>query len=106
MKLQDYSAGQFNVSDAGSANYSIPIIVPPGTSGMQPNLSLSYSNQGGSGLLGLGWSVQGVSVIGRSKRTLAQDNQIKGINLDGADTYSLDGERLILVKWRLWSGWF
>lgn len=95
--IAGYTAGQFNVTDAGTATYSIPIIVPPGTAGMQPTLSLSYSNQGGNGLIGLGWSVQGVSVISRSKRTLAQDDEIKGVNLDGTDTYSLDGERLVLV---------
>ncbi|MCR9053268.1 MAG: FG-GAP-like repeat-containing protein [Phaeodactylibacter xiamenensis] len=97
-EIAGYTAGQFNVSDAGSAVYSIPITVPPGTAGMQPTLSLSYSSQGGNGLLGKGWHLQGMSVISRSRRTLAQDNQITGVNIDETDTYSLDGERLVLVE--------
>src|SRR5262245_43864222 len=47
--------GTFEVSDAGAANYTIPIAVPPGTAGMQPALSLTYSSQNGNGMFGVGW---------------------------------------------------
>jgi RHS repeat-associated protein len=92
-----YSAGNFSVSDGGGANYSIPITVTPGTAGMEPKLSLTYSSQGGNELLGAGWSLQGLSCISRSTKTIAQDTVSKGISLTSSDTYSLDGERLIPI---------
>ena len=92
-----YTTGQFNVTDAGSATYSIPFIVPPGTGGMTPQIGIAYSSQGGNGLMGVGWSLQGISTISRSTHTLAQDEKIKGINVNSSDTYSMDGERLMPI---------
>lgn len=93
-----YINGQFNVTDAGSALYAIPLSVSPGTAGMAPELSIAYNSQGGNGILGNGWSLLGLSTISRSGKTLSQDNEVRGIKLDGSDTYSLDGERLVLVN--------
>ncbi len=93
-----YTQGQFNVTESGAAVYSIPITMSPGTAGMQPSLTLAYNSQGGNGLLGQGWSMQGFSTIGRSAKTYAQDGQIKGVSLDTSDRFSLDGERLIVAN--------
>jgi RHS repeat-associated protein len=43
----------------GALNYSIPIDVPPGRNGVQPNLSLVYNNQNkdNTSMFGLGWSL-------------------------------------------------
>lgn len=92
-----YTSGSFSVTDAGAANYSIPIVVSPGTAGLQPSVSITYSSQGGNGLMGLGWSLQGMSVISRASKTIAQDNTIKGINFTPTDRFALDGERLVLI---------
>jgi RHS repeat-associated protein len=92
------TSGSFSVSDAGAATYSIPIIVSPGTSGMQPSISLSYSSSGVNGVMGLGWSMLGISTIQRSGKTLAQDDVVDGVSFDANDTYSLDGERLVLIS--------
>src|SRR5437868_995922 len=72
--------GQFNVSSTGAATYSIPIEVPPGSAGMVPALSLSYSSQNGDGMVGLGWTLNGLPSIQRCPRTLAQDNIHGGVN--------------------------
>src|ERR1044071_5859481 len=96
--LPNISLGTFKVSNPGAANYTIPLIVPPGTNGMQPNLSLVYSSQTQNGILGMGWSLNGLSVIHRCARTKVQDNVRGGINLDTNDRFCLNGARLMLIS--------
>ena len=50
----------------GTGNFSVPISLPPGRSGLQPTLSLSYSTGSGNGPFGLGWSL---SVPGVTRQT-------------------------------------
>ena len=90
--------GQFSVTPSGAASYTIPLRVTPGTSGMAPSLSLSYSSQGGNGLLGMGWMLSGLSSITRCAATVAQDNFKGGINYDANDRFCLDGQRLIAIS--------
>jgi len=82
--------GQFSVTPTGAAIYQIPIWVPPGPQGMQPSMSLSYSSNSGSSLLGIGWQLGGLSEIILCVRTKAQDGAIGTL----ADRYCLDGQRL------------
>jgi len=90
--------GSFTVNALGSATYSIPIEVPPGINGLQPELSLNYDSQGGNGLLGVGWSLGGLSSITRCPKTIAQDGEIRGVKLDNQDRFCLDGQRLIVTN--------
>ncbi|MFH1283161.1 MAG: SpvB/TcaC N-terminal domain-containing protein, partial [bacterium] len=39
----------------GALTYSVPISVPSGRKGIQPNIALNYSSQSGNGILGVGW---------------------------------------------------
>lgn len=48
----------------GTGNYTVPLTVPPGRSGFQPDLALSYSTGQGNGPFGLGWDL-GTPVIRR-----------------------------------------
>ncbi len=89
--------GSFAVSPSGAATYSIPLFVPPGTNGMAPKLSLNYNSQGGNGLVGMGWSIGGLSVIHRCGSTIAIDGIKGGVNYDANDKFCLDGERLINI---------
>ncbi|MEK7207661.1 MAG: FG-GAP-like repeat-containing protein [Pseudomonadota bacterium] len=89
------TAGSFAVSPSGAATYSIPIVVPPGTNGMAPSISLNYNSQGGNGLVGMGWSIGGLSVIHRCGATITIDGFKGGVNYDANDRFCLDGERLI-----------
>jgi RHS repeat-associated protein len=91
-------AGQFNVSEAGTANYNIPLTLAAGSGGLKPELSLTYSSHGGNGLLGMGWSLNGLSVISRGNKTIAQDRITKGISLGNDDAYHLDGERIVAAN--------
>ena len=52
------------VTRFGEAQLSIPILVPPGVGGVQPNLALSYRHRTLSTLLGRGWSIAGLSAPG------------------------------------------
>lgn len=90
--------GQFAVSPSGAATYSIPIEVPPGVAGLTPNLSLEYNSQAGNGLLGLGWTLGGMSSITRCPRTQAQDGSRGSVSYTTGDRYCLDGQRLMLVS--------
>ena len=62
-----------NVSSSGVASYEIPLTLPPGTNGLAPRVSLRYSHAQGNGLLGVGWSIGGLSAISRCNKTIAQD---------------------------------
>lgn len=90
--------GEFSVSPSGASTYSIPVELPPGISGMAPQLSLDYSSQAGSGLLGMGWSMNGLSSITRCPTSKAQDGFIDTVDFDGNDRYCLDGQRLVSVS--------
>ncbi len=50
----------------GTGNFSVPISVPPGRHGLQPQLSLAYSTGTGNGPFGLGWAL---SLPGVSRKT-------------------------------------
>ena len=72
---------KFEVNESGGATYAMPITVSPGTAGIQPNLSVAYSSQGSNGLLGLGFSLGGLSIISRCPATRAQDNGLIAVDM-------------------------
>ncbi|GHV59473.1 hypothetical protein FACS1894182_13620 [Bacteroidia bacterium] len=90
--------GQFTVSPAGAAVYSIPIECPAGIQGMQPNLSIVYNSQAGNGYMGWGWNLSGISSISRCGNTLHFNDTIAEIKLNTSDNLMLDGQRLLLVS--------
>ncbi len=89
--------GALTVDHDGTARYTIPIWVPPGRAGMEPKLALSYSSRSGNGLLGVGWSLAGLSEIRLCPKTVMEDNATRSIRFDGADPYCLDGARLVEI---------
>lgn len=42
----------------GGFTYRVPIAVPPGRQGAEPNLALAYSSSGGNGWCGVGWNLE------------------------------------------------
>src|SRR5258707_15116641 len=50
----------------GTGNFTVPIVVPSGRNGFQPQLNLVYSTGHGNGPFGLGWNL---SVPGVSRKT-------------------------------------
>lgn len=89
--------GTFSVGDSGGSSYSIPIWVPPGVGSDQLMLALAYSSRGSDGVMGVGWSLVGMSSITRCNRTWAQDGYRQGITLTTSDRLCLDGQQLKVV---------
>jgi RHS repeat-associated protein len=98
------TAAEFRVDESGQATYSVPLYTVPGTAGVVPQLSLSYSSQSGDGPVGKGWSIGGLSSISRCRATREAGDFIGGatpdgnpapINFSSTDRYCLDGQRLI-----------
>jgi RHS repeat-associated protein len=76
----------------GTGNFSVPIALPSGRNGFQPELSLLYSTGNGNGPFGLGWSL---SIPGVTRQTS------KGVPIydDSEDTFVLSGaEDLVPVE--------
>ena len=92
------SPGSFSASESGAATYAIPIRVPPGIAGIEPSLAITYNSQGGNGLLGVGWSLSGLSAVTRCPMTYAQDGVRGGVNFDWNDRFCLDGQRLVAIS--------
>jgi hypothetical protein len=78
-----------NFQFTGAATIRIPIAVPPGRNGMQPNLSLFYNSYQKNGWIGLGWSLD----IGSIERSTKY-----GVNYAGQDfVVSMNGSTSELV---------
>jgi hypothetical protein len=90
--------GSFAVNDMGAATYTIPIDVPQGINGMQPNVALTYNSQSGNGVCGLGFSIAASSAITRTAKDVYYDGVARGIKYDSSDAYALDGIRLITMS--------
>ncbi|MDD2279361.1 MAG: SpvB/TcaC N-terminal domain-containing protein [Bacteroidales bacterium] len=90
--------GQGNVSPTGAFTYQVPLFIPEGSGGLVPQLSLIYSSQSGDGVMGVGWSVSGLSSINRASKTIYHDGITEGVHFSDFDALSLDGSRLICVS--------
>lgn len=88
---------KFSVTPDGTAAYTVPLMVPPGTAGVAPKLSLTYSSRGGVSAFGFGWSVTGLSQIQRGPRNLTDDGKVAGVRFSADDALYLDGEKLVEV---------
>ena len=96
--------GDVVVDNLGQANYSIAVVLPPGSGGMTPEVSLSYSSGAGNGPLGLGWSMGGLSAVTRGPQMLDRDGRITKVDFEAVcvasgsvsnDRLYLDGQRLL-----------
>ncbi|GHT34762.1 hypothetical protein FACS189434_11480 [Bacteroidia bacterium] len=91
-------AGAFDVSPTGAATYSIPIEVPLGINGMQPNIAITYNSQAGNGVVGWGANISGISAITRIPKSIYYDETAKGVTHNSSDALMLDGQRLIRLQ--------
>ncbi|NTX11735.1 hypothetical protein HUA76_13120 [Myxococcus sp. CA056] len=88
--------GSYSLTADGAASYSLPLWVPPGRAGMQPELALSYNSRSGAGLAGVGFTLSGtLSRITRCRKSVAQDGVVGQVRFTTSDAFCLDGARLI-----------
>ncbi|HBX49747.1 MAG: hypothetical protein A2309_06950 [Bacteroidetes bacterium RIFOXYB2_FULL_35_7] len=105
----DYSAavgtlpGNVMITPNGASTYSIPLQLPPGTVGMEPELSIVYSSFMRNGLLGIGWDIAGLSAISRVPTDWYHDNKMEGISFTNTDRLALDGNRLVNISGDYWA---
>ena len=93
-----HTVGSGSVTAIGASSYSIPIIAPAGTHGLTPSLSLNYNSGNDNGLIGVGWSIGGLSAITRCPRTWAQDGESRDVRNDLSDRFCLGGNKLRFVS--------
>ncbi|TAG09031.1 MAG: hypothetical protein EAZ42_08205, partial [Verrucomicrobia bacterium] len=90
--------GSFSVGGDGSANYSIPINIPKGTSGVEPQIAITYSSGAGNGALGVGFDISGFQRITRGATDRLKDGFTDPVDFDIYDRFFLDGELLIATQ--------
>lgn len=82
----------------GTGNFTVPIALPPGRNGFQPQLNLVYSTGNGNGYFGLGWSLSIPGVMRKTSKGIPRyrdyDKEVKNW-----DTFVLSGaEDLVPIK--------
>jgi hypothetical protein len=79
----------------GTGNFTVPIALPGGRNGFQPELSLAYSTGNGNGPFGLGWALTIPGVSRKTSKGIPRYN-------DSRDTFILSGaEDLVPVGARV-----
>jgi RHS repeat-associated protein len=82
----------------GTGNFTVPIGVPPGRNGFQPQLSLVHSSGNGSGPFGLGWALSVPSVSRKTSKGVPRYRDPANDASD-TDTFVLSGaEDLVPVS--------
>lgn len=90
-----YTPGSFTVSETGSALYNIKFKLPSGLTGMKPSVGITYNSNGGDGVIGSKFALNGLSMITREGRDIDFDDEIAPISFTNMDVYNLDGQRLV-----------
>src|SRR5512144_1572618 len=72
----------------GTGNFTVPIALPPGRNGFQPQLALVYSTGNGNGLFGLGWNLGSPGI---RRRTWHGVPRYQGATKEKPDVYILSG---------------
>jgi len=92
--------GHFSVTHAGSASYDIPLDVPPGRNGIEPELSLRYNGSRGNGMLGVGWALDGLSATAEGVLTLVLllDQFPRNLYRDAARAYASDSKARAVAR--------
>ncbi len=84
--------GEFSVNQ-GNASYDLEIVTPKGVAGLKPKLSISYNSANNfNGILGVGFSLNGLSQISKCNQTSFSQKSNSSRNYN----YCLDGQELVI----------
>lgn len=95
--------GELQISASGTANYTLPIAIPPSIKSVAPILNLNYSSGVRGGIAGQGWSINSISAISRIATRRDIDGFVDGVDFDADDKLALDGQRLLLKTGTYWA---
>ncbi|MBN2728940.1 MAG: hypothetical protein JXR53_06920, partial [Bacteroidales bacterium] len=82
-----------SANNSGTANMSLPIQIPAGRQGMQPQLGISYNSEGGNGPLGVGWNMQIPSITVETKWGVPTYN-----NTYESEEYLVNGQQILQLE--------
>jgi RHS repeat-associated protein len=65
----------------GTGNFSVPLAVPAGRNGLQPELTLGYSTGGGNSAFGLGWNLGVPGVMRKTSKGIPRYDDARDVFL-------------------------
>ncbi len=78
------------INQQGTASIQYPLAIPKGRNGMQPNIALSYSSEGGESWVGYGWNIPTSSIQVDTRWGIPEFTSKE------SESYTLDGEVLVM----------
>lgn len=94
--------GELQITNSGTANYTIPIAIPPSINNVAPIINLVYNSGTRGGIAGQGWSINSISSITRIATRQDIDGFRDGVDFDANDKLALDGQRLLIKTGAYW----
>src|SRR6266516_620017 len=94
--LQGIGAKFVSGLHTGTGNFTVPIALPPGRNGFQPQLNRVYSTGNPNGYFGLGWSVSIPGVIRKTSQGVPR-YQDSASHFDARDTFIISGAEDLVV---------
>lgn len=100
---KSYAVGEITymtkIDHSGAMTMSVPIEMPQNNKGASPQIGLTYNSNAPNGIVGIGWSISGLSQINRINKSIYYDGKTEGIKYNNIDVaFSLDGIRLIKLS--------
>ncbi|MDY0078660.1 MAG: SpvB/TcaC N-terminal domain-containing protein, partial [Bacteroidales bacterium] len=83
------------VTPTGALQYEVPFDLPSGVNGLTPELSLVYNSQAGDGIVGMGWSISGLSKITRTPYTYYLNQYSNAVSFSNQDQLYYNGNYLV-----------
>ncbi len=82
----------------GVAQYNIPIAIAPGSAGVAPELSISYSSEASYSYLGMGVSLSGLDSINRCAKDFLRNGAHENVAYNSSDALCFGGTPLVLIS--------